>query len=77
MSDLGWNIWGTVAGVFGTVLAMIPFITMWIYTRLPTAKLPGLLAIMGEAEQLFATAIRDDLFADECELNRFKLIMLT
>ncbi|KAI0629611.1 hypothetical protein C8Q77DRAFT_1076076 [Trametes polyzona] len=73
MSDLGFNIWGVVSGVFGILVAMVPaFIILF---RLPSTKMPALLAIHKEATNLFNTALQLGLFADEEELKTMRLTM--
>ncbi|KAI9059876.1 hypothetical protein FKP32DRAFT_1679413 [Trametes sanguinea] len=70
MSELGYNIWGTIAGVVG-ILGLIPVFLAWLQTRLPSKKLPILIQSHQELETLFATAIRDGLFSDEHDLYQF------
>ncbi|KAH9888335.1 hypothetical protein C8Q73DRAFT_668257 [Cubamyces lactineus] len=67
MSDLAFNVWGVVAGVIG-LFALIPAFLTWLQTRLPTARLPHLIASFIETERLFAAAIRDGLFTNENDL---------
>ena len=67
MSDLGYNVWGAVAGVIGT-LSLIPIFLAWLQTRLPSSRIPRLLALRAEILELFTTAILEGLITDEKEL---------
>ncbi|KAI0330366.1 hypothetical protein GY45DRAFT_1370773 [Cubamyces sp. BRFM 1775] len=72
MSDLGYNVWGTVAGVIGT-LSLIPIFLTWLHTRLPSTIIPYLLAEHKATKALFTEAIRDGLITDEEEIFQFNL----
>ncbi|KAH9888333.1 hypothetical protein C8Q73DRAFT_794109 [Cubamyces lactineus] len=71
MSDLGYNVWGTIAGAIGT-LTLIPIFLTWLQTRLPSTIMPYLLAEHKETQVLFTEAIRDGLITDE-EILQFNL----
>ncbi|KAL1945389.1 hypothetical protein VTO73DRAFT_2240 [Trametes versicolor] len=71
------NVWGVIAGVFGTV-ALGPMIVNWFINRLPSAKLPALVALMESTQELFLQVIRDGSLTDEneiyqCYLNLFSI----
>ncbi|KAI0363593.1 hypothetical protein BV20DRAFT_1126194 [Pilatotrama ljubarskyi] len=72
MSDLGWNVWGAVASVLGT-LALLPLLATWFLSRLPSAKLPALLRLLRETQDLFSAALREGLITDESELHQFNV----
>ncbi|KAJ8482810.1 hypothetical protein ONZ51_g5119 [Trametes cubensis] len=72
MSDLAFNVWGAITGVLGTI-ALIPVFLAWLQTRLPSTRLPQLLALLKETRELFAAAVRDGLFTDEKELHQFNI----
>ena len=76
MSDLGFNVWGTVAAVFGTVV-LIPAFIAWLNTRLPRALLPGLDNLLQDTQGLFVTGLREDLFTDDPEIHRFYVLIRT
>ncbi|KAI0669513.1 hypothetical protein C8Q78DRAFT_1040330 [Trametes maxima] len=76
MSDLGYNVWGVVAGVIGTV-ALVPVIIAWFRTRLPSAKLPRLMSLMREAQQVFLDSINQGLLTKESDLYHFHLNILS
>ncbi|KAI0323300.1 hypothetical protein GY45DRAFT_1376423 [Cubamyces sp. BRFM 1775] len=67
MSDLGYNVWGAVTGVIGT-LSLIPIFLAWLQTRLPSSRIPHLLALRAEILELFTAAILEGLITDEKEL---------
>lgn len=72
------NIWGVIAGVFGTV-ALVPMLLNWFTNRLPSAKLPALVALMESTQELFLQVIRDGSLTDEneiyqCYLNLFSYV---
>ncbi len=73
MSDLPWNIWGAVAGVIGTILALIPLFRMWVRPRLPSSTLPGVRALLKETQKLYATALRDGVIEDEREIREINV----
>ncbi|KAI0657828.1 hypothetical protein C8Q70DRAFT_265796 [Cubamyces menziesii] len=70
MSDLGFNVWGAIAAVVGTV-ALVPVFIAWFNTRLPRARLPYLVDLLSETLLLFLAGLREDLFTDESELRHF------
>ncbi|KAI0330368.1 hypothetical protein GY45DRAFT_751133 [Cubamyces sp. BRFM 1775] len=76
MSDLAFNVWGAITGILGTI-ALIPVFLAWLQTRLPTTKLPHMIDSFRDTEELFLTAVRDGLFTNEDELQRFNINMWT
>ncbi|CDO77757.1 hypothetical protein BN946_scf184993.g20 [Trametes cinnabarina] len=72
MSDLGFNVWGAVASVIGTI-ALIPVLLPFIKSRLPSAMITGLIDVHKETQELFDTAIRDGLITDSNDLYLFKV----
>lgn len=68
MSDLGFNIWGVVAGVIGTV-ALVPVFLAWLRTRVPTKRFPALRDLLKETQDLFKTVVQEGLITDEDELR--------
>ena len=70
MSDLGFNVWGAVAAVVGT-MALIPVFIAWFDTRLPRARLPYLSNVSQDTLTLFVTGLREGLHLDDSELYRF------
>ncbi|KAI0819188.1 hypothetical protein BC628DRAFT_1423985 [Trametes gibbosa] len=72
MSDLGWNVWSVVSGVLGIVLTPIASFVIWMHTRLPSKKLPALIAIFEETEALFDQARREGILTDQ-EVEAIKL----
>ncbi|KAL1945411.1 hypothetical protein VTO73DRAFT_2262 [Trametes versicolor] len=77
MSDLGWNIWGVVGGVIGTILAVVPLVLVWLRVRLPSKKLPSLLAVLEETKELFAKAVRAGALTDEQEIQQIEFSIAT
>lgn len=77
MSDLAWNIWGAVAGVIGTLLAVIPIFLIWVRRRLPSKKLPGLLALLKETKKLADTALRERVITNESEIRQLDFTIST
>ncbi|KAI0669477.1 hypothetical protein C8Q78DRAFT_1154828 [Trametes maxima] len=72
MSDLGYNVWGVIAGVIGTV-ALIPVFIAWFNTRLPSARITPLVELLREVEELFSAALREGLFTSQEDLHQFSL----
>ncbi|KAI0365103.1 hypothetical protein BV20DRAFT_1125212 [Pilatotrama ljubarskyi] len=72
MSDLGWNVWGAIASVLGT-LGLLPLLLAWFLSRLPSARLPALLDLMKETQDLFSAALREGLITDESDLHQFNV----
>ncbi|KAI0669515.1 hypothetical protein C8Q78DRAFT_1040346 [Trametes maxima] len=72
MSDLGYNVWGAIAGVIG-IVALVPVVIASLRTRLPSAKLPALLRIMKETQNLFVDGINQGLLTDENDIYHFHL----
>ncbi|KAH9888325.1 hypothetical protein C8Q73DRAFT_180872 [Cubamyces lactineus] len=70
MSDLGFNVWGTIAAVLGTMTLPSVFIA-WFTTRLPRARLPDLSNLLLETLLLFLTGLREGLYNDDSELRYF------
>ncbi|KAI0669518.1 hypothetical protein C8Q78DRAFT_1040358 [Trametes maxima] len=70
MSDLGYNVWGVVAGIIGTV-AVIPALAFWLLGPLPTAKLTILEALLEDTTKMFREAIEEGLIYREDDLRRF------
>ncbi|KAI0669511.1 hypothetical protein C8Q78DRAFT_181482 [Trametes maxima] len=70
MSEIGFNVWGVVASVIGTV-ALIPPLAMWIIHCLPTAKLRVVDKLLKETEREFHAALADGLIRREVDLHRF------
>ncbi|EIW54130.1 uncharacterized protein TRAVEDRAFT_66720 [Trametes versicolor FP-101664 SS1] len=77
MSDLGWNIWGVVGGVIGTILAVVPLFLVWLRVRLPSKKLPSLLAVLEDTKELFAKAVRAGALADVQEIQQIEFSIAT
>lgn len=77
MSDLGWNIWGVVGGVIGTILAVVPLFLVWLRVRLPSKKLPSLLAVLEETKELFAKAVRAGALTDAQEIQQIEFSIAT
>ncbi|KAI0669472.1 hypothetical protein C8Q78DRAFT_992596 [Trametes maxima] len=72
MSDLGYNVWGVVAGVIG-VVALLPLLVNWFNARLPSARIAPLMELLNEVEELFFTALRESLFTSQDELFQANL----
>ncbi|KAI8970997.1 hypothetical protein BD414DRAFT_540586 [Trametes punicea] len=70
MSELGYNVWGAVAGAIGTV-ALIPTLIYWFLCHLPTAKLRVVEQALKEAEAHFDEVLKGGLIHDEDELHQF------
>ena len=70
MSDLGFNVWGAIAAVVGTV-ALVPVLISWFNTRLPRALLPLLASMLQETQESFITGLREGLLTDDTELYHF------
>lgn len=70
MSDLAWNVWDTVAAALGI---LIPIGAAWFIASLPTSRLPSLLSLMKETQELFAVALREGLITDEKEFFELKV----
>ncbi|OJT07914.1 hypothetical protein TRAPUB_1193 [Trametes pubescens] len=75
MSDLAFNVWGVVASVIGTILALIPLFSLWVRPRLPSATIPDLCAVLKETKALFSAALDDGLITDEHEIRQIRLSM--
>ncbi|KAI0365093.1 hypothetical protein BV20DRAFT_783681 [Pilatotrama ljubarskyi] len=69
MSQVGYNIWGVVAGAIGT-FTILPTIALWILGSRPTSKLKVLEALLDETEKMFQQSIEEGLIHDEDELAR-------
>ncbi|KAI0629608.1 hypothetical protein C8Q77DRAFT_1141359 [Trametes polyzona] len=67
MSGSGWDIWGAIAGVLGILVSLIPPFFFWVHTRLPSKKLPALLALLAQTQELFNNA-RDEGLMTENEI---------
>ncbi|KAI0365106.1 hypothetical protein BV20DRAFT_1056736 [Pilatotrama ljubarskyi] len=72
MSDLAWNVWGAVAGVIGIIM-VVPVLFTWFLSRMPSAKLPPLLELMKETQDLFAVALREGCITDGDESYQYSL----
>ncbi|KAI8971015.1 hypothetical protein BD414DRAFT_581575 [Trametes punicea] len=72
MSDLGFNVWGAVAGAIGTI-ALFPVLTCWIYCQLPTAKMRILDQLLSETESVFDSAIKNGVLHGGNGLHRFSV----
>ncbi|KAI0325879.1 hypothetical protein GY45DRAFT_1329737, partial [Cubamyces sp. BRFM 1775] len=70
MSDLGFNVWGTIAAVVGT-MALVPVFIAWFDTRLPRARLPYLSSVFYDTLVLFVAGLQEGLHIDDHELHRF------
>ncbi|KAJ2965628.1 hypothetical protein NUW54_g14056 [Trametes sanguinea] len=70
-SDLGFNIWGVISSVLGTI-ALTPVFIGWLKPRLPTSLITGVVEIYKETQDIFITALRDGLITDADELHHFK-----
>ncbi|KAI9069042.1 hypothetical protein FKP32DRAFT_1587194 [Trametes sanguinea] len=75
MSDLGFNVWGTIAGVIGA-LALIPVFLAWLQTRLPTTRISEVVAIHKEVKELFSASLEEGLITDSNELLLFKINLI-
>ncbi|KAJ8482806.1 hypothetical protein ONZ51_g5117 [Trametes cubensis] len=75
MSDLGFNVWGVITGVIGT-LTIIPAFLAFLHTRLPTSLLPAVIKQDKETRTLFDTALRKGLITDEGDIYEFKINLL-
>ncbi|KAI0629615.1 hypothetical protein C8Q77DRAFT_1141396 [Trametes polyzona] len=67
-SSRGFDIWGAVAGVLGVLVALIPPFAFWVHVRLPSKKLPALVALLHETEGLFDDLRRRRLITDPKEI---------
>ncbi|KAH9884388.1 hypothetical protein C8Q73DRAFT_796245 [Cubamyces lactineus] len=76
MSDLGFNIWGTIAAVLGTV-GSIPVFIVWLNTRLPRTLLPCLESLLQETQGSFVTGLWEGLLTDESEIRSFHTLIRT
>ncbi|KAI0325876.1 hypothetical protein GY45DRAFT_1329735 [Cubamyces sp. BRFM 1775] len=70
MSDLGFNVWGAIAAVVGTI-ALIPVFIAWFNTRLPRARLLDLSSLLLDTLHLFLAGLREDLLNNDNELRYF------
>ncbi len=77
MSDLGWNIWGAVGGVIGTLLAVIPLFLVWLRVRLPSKKLPSLVALVEETKELLAKAVREGTLTHAQDIQQIEFSIAT
>lgn len=75
MSDLAFNIWGVIASVIGTILALLPLFTLWVRPRLPSATILDLCAVLKETKALFSAALDEGLITDEHEIRQIRLSM--
>ncbi|KAI0774937.1 hypothetical protein BD413DRAFT_492042 [Trametes elegans] len=68
MSADGYNIWGVVSGIIGTIAVMIPLIIACCCVRRPSTLYPPLSALLKETQGLLDTAYREGLTENEAEL---------
>ena len=76
MSDLAFNVWGTVAAIIG-IIALIPTFFIWLRGRLPPALLPELDKTFVRTKASFEEAIQEGVFADKDELAQFNVTLGT
>ncbi|KAH9888339.1 hypothetical protein C8Q73DRAFT_709846 [Cubamyces lactineus] len=72
MSELGFNIWGAVAGVLGT-FTIIPFVWGLFKSQMPSGKLAALDALLNQTQKLLDTSVQEGLIMEE----RFRFMMRT
>lgn len=72
VSDLGFNVLGTVAAII-SLGALVPSFIFWFLARMPTAKLHRLEALLAETEAMFGKAAEQGVFTREAVLNEFNL----
>ncbi|KAI0774960.1 hypothetical protein BD413DRAFT_538053 [Trametes elegans] len=64
----GYDIWGVVSGIIGTIAVLIPLaIACWCVRR-PSTLYPALYALLKETQGLIDTAYREGLTENEAEL---------
>ena len=76
MSDLAFNVWGTVAAFIGTI-ALIPTVYIWFRGNLPPALLPDLDETFHRTKASLKEAIQEGVFTDKDELTQFNVTLGT
>ncbi|KAI0363591.1 hypothetical protein BV20DRAFT_1057921 [Pilatotrama ljubarskyi] len=72
MSEQGFNIWGLVAGVLGTV-GLLPIFWSLIKSQMPSEKLRAVEALLAETEAMLSSGVEEGLLTYE----EFRLMMWT
>ncbi|CDO69427.1 hypothetical protein BN946_scf184791.g22 [Trametes cinnabarina] len=72
MSDLGFNVWGSITGVIGLVTGL-PALACWLYSQMPTYNMRILDQLLAETEVVFDSAIKGGLLHGGNGLHRFNL----
>ncbi|KAI0765728.1 hypothetical protein BD413DRAFT_575042, partial [Trametes elegans] len=69
----GYDIWGVVSGIIGTIAVLIPLaIACWCVRR-PSTLYPALAALLRETQGLLNTAYREGLTENEAELRELQI----
>ncbi|KAI0325867.1 hypothetical protein GY45DRAFT_1438087 [Cubamyces sp. BRFM 1775] len=76
MSDLGYNLWGAVAGAVGTI-AVLPPLIWWFLGRMPTARFHKVETSYRETESLHKSEIENGAFDSDDEATLLRLQTLS
>lgn len=69
MSDLGFNVWGVVAGAI-SLFSLLPA-SAWIYSQFPSRKLSILEGVRDETVMLFRKGLIDGLHTHIDDIHMF------
>ncbi|KAH9888321.1 hypothetical protein C8Q73DRAFT_794098 [Cubamyces lactineus] len=76
MSDLGYNLWGAIAGAIGTI-AVLPPLLWWFLGRMPTAKFHKVETLYRETESLHKSEVENGVFSPDDEATFLRLQTLS